>query len=201
MMPYGQPPVGMGGAVAARRYPLYNPGYQRWQLEMLRRKRFEEMEWDVNYRQAKWVKHQNRNCYYRHGATTWGDNDRSAKVGLTVRECKLRCDESDKCDCVVYARSKGKCWLRENCQPTMCKKAAWSSLYVRLDVGKVMNGIFLGTMMDGNVAHSGIFMGEFIGTFTQPSQIAAYTTKRGKGREEDDDNDDDSNGGRSTDND
>lgn len=67
------------------------------------------------------------NCYLGHGGTVI---DELPVPGLSVGQCKERCDEDPACSCVTYEPSNQQCWKRGLCTPNAFESSSEFEVYV-----------------------------------------------------------------------
>lgn len=72
--------------------------------------------------------HVNVSCSSGHGGAEL-DMDSPAPTRLTLTECKKRCMKDDRCTCVSFDTSTGKCSTQKYCVPEACHKSSLISSY------------------------------------------------------------------------
>ena len=89
------------------------------------------------YAEQRYTEHADKNAKKGAGAV---EIDVSAVTSLTVAQCKQRCTDDPKCECVTFHdTSKSSCFKRKQCDPSkfaVARKEGGGSFYVFMKLAK-----------------------------------------------------------------
>lgn len=77
---------------------------------------------------VEFKEHGNKSCSSGHGGADL-DMDSPAPRRLTLSECKSRCAKDDRCTCVSFDTTTGKCAMQKYCVPSACEASSLISSY------------------------------------------------------------------------